>query len=118
MHGEDLFNLKADTGKSFSEALILVSTNPQYDKILFGLQVQYTHENFKLRTCWEYVENMLRTCYVHELFFVFVLTFRTIHVRMFWACNFHVLNFQQNLFSYCGLVDTRISASEKDLPVH
>ena len=24
-----------DTGKSFSEALILTSTNPQYDKILF-----------------------------------------------------------------------------------
>ena len=30
------------TGKSFSEALILVSTNPQYDKRLFiELQVQY-----------------------------------------------------------------------------
>ena len=42
MHGEDLFNLKADTGKSFSEALILVSTYPQYDKRLFlELQVQY-----------------------------------------------------------------------------
>ena len=25
----------ADTGKSFSEALILASTNPQYDKRLF-----------------------------------------------------------------------------------
>ena len=31
-----------DTGKSFSEALILASTNPQYDKRLFiELQVQY-----------------------------------------------------------------------------
>ena len=30
------------TGKSFSEALILVSTNPQYDKRLFiELRVQY-----------------------------------------------------------------------------
>ena len=30
------------TGKSFSEALILTSTNPQYDKRLFiELQVQY-----------------------------------------------------------------------------
>ena len=30
------------TGKSFSEALILASTNPQYDKKLFiDLQVQY-----------------------------------------------------------------------------
>ena len=41
----------------------------------------------------ERVENMLRTCYVHKLFFVFVLTFRTIYVHnMFWACSFHVLN--------------------------
>ena len=31
------------TGKSFSEELILASTNPKYDKILFiELQVQYT----------------------------------------------------------------------------
>ena len=31
-----------DTGKSFSEALILASTNPQYDKRLFiELQVHY-----------------------------------------------------------------------------
>ena len=53
MHGEDLFNLKADTGKSFSEALILVSTNPQYEKRLFiELQVQY----IKLQ-----VKNMLFT---------------------------------------------------------
>ena len=47
------------TGKSFSEALILASTNAQYDKRLFiDLQVQYVHENYKLRTC----------C-VHKLFF-------------------------------------------------
>ena len=40
------------TGKSFSEALILASTNAQYDKRLFiDLQVQYVHENYKLRTC-------------------------------------------------------------------
>ena len=41
------------TGKYFSVALILVSTNPQYGKILFilELQVQYVHENYKLRTC-------------------------------------------------------------------
>ena len=33
---------KCCTGKSFSEALILASTNPQYDKRLFiDLQVQY-----------------------------------------------------------------------------
>ena len=30
--------LIAGTGKSFTEALILASTNPQYDKRLFSLQ--------------------------------------------------------------------------------
>ena len=34
------------------------------------------HENCKLRTC-----------YVHKLFFAFVLTFRTIYVHMFWLCS-------------------------------
>ena len=45
------------TGKSFSEALILVSTNPQYDKRLFiELRVQY----MKIPSS-EHVENMLCT---------------------------------------------------------
>ena len=44
-----------DAGKSFSEALILVSTNPQYDDRLFiELQVQYM-------TILEHGENMLCT---------------------------------------------------------
>ena len=48
------------TGKSFSEALILVSTNPQYDKRLFiELQVQYV----KIPS-----SNRSRTCCVHRLF--------------------------------------------------
>ena len=46
------------TGKSFSETLILVSTDPQYDKRLFiELGVQY----MKILSS-EHVENMLRTC--------------------------------------------------------
>ena len=52
------------TGKSFSEALILESINPQYDNRLL--------------------------------------------------MELHTMN---NPLSYCGLVDSRISASEKDLPV-
>ena len=41
-----------DTGKSLSEVLIFASTNPQYDNRLFiELQVQYIHENCKLKTC-------------------------------------------------------------------
>ena len=45
------------TGKSFSEALILVSANPQHDKRLFiELRVQY----MKIPSS-EHVENMLFT---------------------------------------------------------
>ena len=88
------------TGKSFSEALILVSPNPQYDKRLFTeLRVQY----MKIPSS-EHFENVLRSCCVQELFFVFVLIFRTIYVHnifttcsqyvriVFWAWSFHVLN--------------------------
>ena len=39
---------------------------------------------------------------------------KTKQKNTFWACSFHVLNY---LLSYCGLVDPRIRASEKDLPV-
>ena len=81
-----LYNAKiCSTGKSFSEALILASTNPQYDKRLpIELQVQY----MKITSS---------ECFVHKLF--------------------SVLTFMNNLLSNCGLVDARISASEKDLPV-
>ena len=38
-------------------------------------------------------QNMGRTCYAHKLFFVFVLTSRTIYAHnRFSACSFHVLN--------------------------
>ena len=44
------------TGKSFSEALILESTNPQYDKRLFiELCTSSVHENSKLKTWGEHV---------------------------------------------------------------
>ena len=44
------------TGKSLSEALIFASTNPQYDRLFFALQVQY----MKFRTI--YVYNMFSPC--------------------------------------------------------
>ena len=73
------------TGKSFSEALILASTNPQYHKRLFiELPVQHMKT-----TSAEHGKNM------------------------FCDCSFHVLN----LLSYCGLIDAKIRASDKDLPV-
>ena len=34
-----------------------------------------------------------------------------------WACSFHG-NSMNNFWSYCGLVNAKISASDKDLPVH
>ena len=76
------------TGKSLSEALIFVSTNPQYDDRLFiELQVQY----MKIPS-----SNLGRTCCVQKLF----LTFRTIFVH--------------NMFSPCSALRR---ASDKDLPV-
>ena len=53
------------TGKSFSEALILASTNPQYDKRLF-IELQVLYMKIPIS---EYGENMGRTSCVH--FFLF-----------------------------------------------
>ena len=56
-----------------------------------SLNYQWVHENYRQ---W--------TCCVHKLGFLgVVLTFRTIYVHnMFWACNFHVLNWQFNEQSF------------------
>ena len=35
---------------------------------------------------------------------------------MFWACSFHG-NSMNNLLSFCGLIDAKTRASDKDLPV-
>ena len=49
-------------------------------------------------------------------FFVFVLTFKTIFVHnMLWTCIFRGI--QWTLSSYCGLTDSRMRASDTDLPV-
>jgi hypothetical protein len=37
-------------------------------------------------------------------------------LAMFCACSFHG-NSMNNLLSYCGLIDAKIRASDKDLPV-
>ena len=75
------------TGKSFSEALILASTNPQYDMRLF---IEFPPK-YKFTTC----------C-VQELFCFF----------LFWHSNS-----MNNLLSYYGITDSRMRAFEKDLPV-
>ena len=81
------------TGKSFSEALILASTNPQYDKRMFiDLPVQYMETKSSEQVVYT-------NCF---LFLTYVLTFTTIYVHT---------------MSYYGLIDTRIGASDKKLPV-
>ena len=88
-------------GKSFSEALILASVNPQYDQRLFS----------------EFPEKYKFTCCVQKLFFCFRFDIQNN------ICTQHVLNLyfsgnsMNNLSSYCGLTDSRMRASEKDLPV-
>ena len=76
--------LKCCTGKSMSEALIFASTNPQYDnRLCIELPVQY----MKIPSS-EHVKNISRTWCVQKLFFVFVLTFKTIYVsNMFSTCS-------------------------------
>ena len=70
------------TGKSWSEALIFASTNPQYEKRLF----------IELR-----VQDMKIASSEHKLF-------------LFWHS-------EQLMNTFCGIIDARISASEKDLPL-
>ena len=99
------------TGKYLSEALILASTNPQYDDRLFTeLPVQYMKT-----TSSEDQENMLCTkivfCFWHLEQFMYT-TWSELVVFMYWSGKS-----MNNFLSYCGLVDVRISASDKDLPV-
>ena len=51
------------TGKSFSEALLLASTNQQYDKRLFILIIELPVQHMKA-TSAEHGQNMARTCSV------------------------------------------------------
>ena len=68
-------NLKTiwSTGESLSEALIFLSTNPQYDDRLFiELRVHCSvHENVKLRTrkgCLHKLFWMSETIFVHNMY--------------------------------------------------
>ena len=57
-------SLEVCTGKYLSEALIIASTNPQYDDRLFiELRFQY----MKIPSS-EHFENMLRTCCEHVVY--------------------------------------------------
>ena len=109
-HWKSPWMLIFSTDKSLSEEFLLASTNPQYDNRLFiDLPVQYMKttssehgENIlcsQIAFCFDIQNNL---CTQHELSLQFSCT---------------ELNLINNLLSYCGLVDARISTSEKDLPV-
>ena len=102
--------------KTLSEALILASTNPQYaDRLFIELQVQYMkipswNMGIKNMLCIEIVSDILNNfCTQHVLprfelgIFMYVFVIQ-------WTNTY-------NLSSYCGLVDAKIRASDKDLPV-
>ena len=79
---------------------------------------------YQFNTWKQQAQNMGRTCSAQKLFFVIVLTSKTIFVQnMFSKCSelvvfmYWIGKSMNNLLSYCGLVDPRISASDKDLPV-
>ena len=97
------------TGKSLSEAFILTSTNPQYDKRLFiDLSVQYmktaSSEHVVYINCSE-CQSKNKKQFVYK-------TCSELAVFMYWTAKW-----MNNIFSYCGLVDPKISASDKDIPV-
>ena len=106
-----VFGLAVDnnTGKSLSEALILWSTNPQYDKRLFiDLPVQYmkttSSEHVVYINCSE-CQNKNKKQFMYT-------TCSELVIFMYWTHNS-----MKNVLSYCWLVDARISTSEKYLPV-
>ena len=86
------------TCKSFSEAFIPASVDPQYDKRLF---IEFP-EKFKVTTCHNFcfcfdIQNNICTQHVVILYFPG--------------------NSMNNLLSYFGLTDSRMRASDTDLPV-
>ena len=107
---------KIHTGKSLLEALILAATNPQYDKRFFiDLPVQYmktiSSEHVVYTNCFLFLfwhsEQHKYLCTQHVL--PMFSPCSELAISMYWTCNS-----MNNLLSYCGLVGTRISASEKD----
>ena len=92
------------------QAFILRLTNPQHDKrLLIDLPVQYmkttSSEHVVYINCSE-CQNKNKKQFVYT-------TCSELVVFMYWTGNS-----MDNLLSYCGLVDARISTSEKYLPVH
>ena len=87
------------TGKPFSEALILASANPQFDKRLF---IEFPR---KIQ-----VQNMLCTKMV--LFNIQDNICAQLVLTLYFLGNS-----MNNLSLYCGLTDSKMRASDTDLPV-
>ena len=107
MFSWDIRYNSTSTGESFSEALILKSINPQYDDRLFiDSWVQYkktpSSEHVVYKDCFE-CQNKKQCLYT---------TCSEVGIVLYWTQDS-----MNNLSSYCGLVDARIRASDKDLPV-
>ena len=93
-------NISWRTGKSLSEALIFAPTNPQYDdRLLIELRVQFCNvvytNCFFLFLFWHSKQFMYTKCSELGIF------------------TYWIRNSMNNLLSYYGLVNGRISASEK-----
>ena len=91
------------TGESVSEALILESVNPQYDDWLFiDSRLQYkkhtSSEHVAYKNYFKYQKKLYTTCYQLVFF-------------LYWSRES-----MNNLSPYCGSTDSRMSATEKDLP--
>ena len=84
-----------------SEALILESDNPQYDERLF-IEFQ---EKYKFTTCC--VQKLVCFCFDIQNS---ICTQHAVNLYFSWYS-------MNNLLSYCGLTDSGMRASEKDLPV-
>ena len=73
-----------------------------FQKPLFLPQLTY---NMTKDCSWNYHENYRRRKLAEHI------------LPMFCPCSFHG-NSMNNLLSYCALIDAKIRASDKDLPVH
>ena len=76
--------------------------------------------NYKFSTWKLQAQNMLRTCCVHKLFWISKQKTICVHNKFSTCSEFAIFkcwsrNSMNNLSSYCGLVDAKISASDKDL---
>ena len=93
-----LSNIDNSTGKSFSETLILASVNPW--EIVHWIPPKNTsleHVVYKIFCFCFDIQNNICTQLVINLYFSW--------------------NSMNNLSSYCGLTDSRMRASDTDLPV-